>query len=298
MNSSSSNPDRNNSLKPGIKGRSIVPVLLILAALGFGAIWLFRAPHKPGEGSAQLSDHTRNVIAQLKAPVEIRFYSGLPDGEKSAAISSFEEQVRNVLKAYESESKGKISLKEQPVKSAPEATAATQQGIRPQNLESGNALFMGLVLQQGDLAQVIPALSPDYAAALEPDITRALARIVDARKTEAAIAVSEAPTKDVFQSVTNLVPNYATVSVEEATRKLRETMLGDLQKAGDEFEAKMKEVHEALSKAEASGNPTEISQARKAITDAELAHNENLKQIVANSTAQLRALEQLKSGQK
>ena len=74
---------------------------------------------------------------------------------------------------------------------------------------------------------------------MEPDLTRAIIRLVETPRAGPIAAAALAPLEvnsNAVQEVKALIPNLGTVSVEEGTRILREAALKDFTAAAKEME--------------------------------------------------------------
>jgi hypothetical protein len=148
----------------------------------------------------------------------------------------------------------------------------------------------------GKTRETLPTLSPEFGQALEADMTRALRRLVESKRAADLMAAPpETIAPGTVETVKSLVPNFAEVSLEKGSDKIRENMLSEMHKAGAEFDAKMAEFGTAMERA--AGNPAEQEALRKAIQEAGAVQAAKLKEIVTSSTARLKALESLKSQQ-
>ena len=62
---------------------------------------------------------------------------------------------------------------------ADDSARAFADGLKSFNLDKGNACFLGIVVASGTQKELLPQLSPDWEQAVEPDLTRAIARLLD-----------------------------------------------------------------------------------------------------------------------
>jgi hypothetical protein len=241
------------------------------------------------------SPATTNVLQQLDSPVEVRLYAVLDTDTVDPALLSFTERLQQMLNSYRDVSKGRVSITVFGGLNDSNTAAALADGMRPFNLDKGDASFLGVVVQAGSHKEVLPILNPDYEAALEADITRAMTRAVEAGRTQPTWEQSSEPDPAITESVKVTVPNYESIPLEAGTRMLRESMLVELQRAGEENEARIAQAQTALQQARESGTQAQQEAARKALSAAEREHANRLQEIVTKSTAQIRALEKLKT---
>jgi hypothetical protein len=136
----------------------------------------------------------------------------------------------------------------------------------------------------------------DWEPAVEADLSRAIERVAQSAKPGKTTPVA-APTDTVaLEQVKSIVPNLASVSIEEGTQMLREQALKEFQAATSEMETKVKEAQQQLVQAQNGGSDADQQAARKNLLQLQADQMEKLKQIAAKSQAQIQALQQLKSG--
>ncbi len=260
-----------------------VQILVLLAAAALVLAWFFFRKNQPEPVS--LSRPTLNLLAEIKDPVEMRFYH-------SEFTNAFPQQVLGILRAYETAAAGKILLASLAVTNDQVVSQALADGMRALDVDQEDPAFLGIAMQSGDRKETLPALSADFSTALEADITRALSRLLAYRPVRVEPA---APDEADMARVKTAVPNYGELSLEQGTRILRERMSSELQKAEAGLEARRAELRGAIEQAVAAGDQTRQESLKQAITQAELEHTENLKRIMADSQKDVRALELLKA---
>jgi len=281
------------------RAASSVVVLICVLLLAVVALMAFMAAKskttKPGPVLPSLSHPTLKVLNGLKNPVELRFYSILDYTTVDPAIPPFAKRAAHLLDSYRNASAGRLSVLIFDSQSDSNSTAAAADGIKVFNLQKGDASFLGLAVQAGSHKETIPLLSPDFEEALEADITRAIARAVEPPASVPGLLVDSEPEPATIESVKAAVPDYASIPLDAGVRKLRETMLRELVKQGQESQATIAQAQAALQRAQQTGTPAELDAARKTLTEAERQNANRLQDIVSKSTAQIRALEKLKS---
>jgi len=158
----------------------LVVVLLVCLLLGFafGACGITAEPAWCGEcrdcERAGLSAGTKAVLQRVAAPVEVRFYSVLDPATTAETLRTFAGRVDQLLSEFEKEAGGKIKVVRHSTPSAVVAAAASSDGIRPFNLDKGEACYLALVVSQKDRKELLPDFSPDWEPALESDLSRAM----------------------------------------------------------------------------------------------------------------------------
>lgn len=281
--------------------RTVLLVLVFfLLGLGGGAYWYYRAT-KPasavesdGKKIITLSDRTKAILNRLESPVEIRFYSLLDPATVSDSIQAFAGRVDQLLSVYQQESNGKINVIRFNSQSDANAQAAAADGIKPFNRDKGDVCYLGLTIAQNGQKELLPQLAPEWEPAVEFDLTRAIVRLMDAKPSAKNPVATAEPDAVTIAEVKRALPNFASVSVEEGTRLLRETALTDFAAAADEMEIRLKEAQERASQAQSGGSAAEQQAAVKHLQQVQLEQAGKLKEIAARLAARIAALQQLK----
>jgi hypothetical protein len=277
-----------------------ISVMVFVAFLlgAAAAAYLVRRPTEPAPGpdrdGPRLSGVTREALQKLNTPVVIRFYALLDPASVPAATRDFAGRVDHLLAAYAEASGGKLSVVRYIATSEEAMKAAAEDRLRPFNLDQGGACYLGLAMTSEARSETFPQLLPEWEAAVEPDLTRALLRLAPTSVGNARASVSELPESAVLDEVKRLVPNLASVSVEEGTRILREKTLQSFGEATKEMQLRIQESEQGLVTARNSGSPAEQQEALKKLQIVQAEQTQKLKQISAQLQAQLAALEHLK----
>ena len=283
----------------------ILALIVLLAGVVLGAVWLYRTAHHTPAASAEpaapqspvLSDSTLAVLQRLNGVVETRFYSILDPATVPESLTAFAGRVDQLLSGYAQAAGGKIKLTRFDSQSHLNPNAASADGIQVFNLEKGEACYLGVALALNGRKETLPRLSPEWESALEADLTRAIARLLDASqpvRVTAPVTVSQINTTAV-QEVRALIPNLAAVPLEEGTRILREAALKEFKAAAKEMETQVKEAEQRLTQAQNGGSEADQQAAIKHLQQVQAEQTEKLKRIAARSKAQIDALQQLKA---
>lgn len=285
--------------------RSIVLVLaLLLVAAAVSAVWVYRATHhvpvavgeSTGTQPATLSDTTLTTLQKLDSVLEIRFYSVLDPASLPDSVMAFASRVDQLLSAYQQAASGKINLTRFDSRLKLNPNAARADGVQAFNLDKGEACYLGVALAFQGRKETLPYVSPEWEQAVEPDLTRAIIRLVEAPRPAGAAALAPLEVNtNVVQEVKALISNLGTVSVEEGTRILREAALKDFTAAAKEMERQVKEAEQRLTQAQKGGSDADQQAAMKHLRQVQAEQTEKLKQIAARSQAQIDALQQLKA---
>ncbi len=278
--------------------------MLVLSAFILGAAvagyWLHQRTtpaHLPelNAGSSSLSDTTRRVLVQLRAPIELRYYSLLDPATVSDPAKAMAQRVDRLISEYERVAEGKIKLTRYDSYSYTNANAAVRDGLKPFNVDKGEPCFLGIALVLNDHRESLAQLNPEWEPAVESDITRAIARLLEEnRPAPASPAVMQLET-NALQEVKALIPDPNAVTLQEGTRLLRESALKEFQTVVKEGEARIKVAQQKLADAQASGSRSDQDAARKELLQVQAQQMEKLKDLAAKSQAQVDAFERLRS---
>ncbi len=283
--------------RPGKTGAGWRGLVLGLAFFGAGialsAWWFSRtaSPAPESRGPPPLSDATKAVLQRLRAPVELRFYSLLDPGSVASSGCNFSKRVDQLLLQYEQEAGGKIKVARVNTISAVADKAAEADGIKAFNIDKGNACFLGIAVVRGEQKASLSSLTPEWEAALESDLSRAIAG-VDAVGSQGQVAVKAdaASLAAVKQTITNL----DAVSVEDGSRLLRVAALAQFQKTAQEMQAKVKQAEERFLQGQENQSKAEQDAALKDLRQLQKEQIKKLQEIALESKAQQEALRQLK----
>jgi len=278
---------------------------LLLLGVVFGGLWYFRTQPQtepkvtPGNETSPaqvgLSPSTLTVLHDLKAPVELRFYCSLTPAGADSGLPAFGQRVTRLLSEYEQAGEGMIQVIQQdPVTNADAQTSAKADGITPSMLNAGGVCYLGLAVVQGNRTERLPQLDPAWEPALESDISRAIARVtkipVQPRQSEEQVQAAAAAQRE----VEGIIPNLASVSVEEGTQILRDAYLQDFlatlkttQPEIDALQQRMQQLQDQMSDADRESFLEQLQQLRAR-------QKKQLDELAARVEAQVAALEQIK----
>ena len=129
-----------------------------------------------------------------------------------------------MLSAYQQQAGGKIKVTSVNSQSNAGANAALTDGLSAFNQDKGDACYLGVALMLNGKKETLPRLSPEWEQALEPDLTRAIARLLDATRPFTSPTAMSHINTNALQEVKALIPDLAAVSVAPqpgAKRRLR-----------------------------------------------------------------------------
>jgi hypothetical protein len=276
--------------------RRIIPALIFfLAGAALSAVWVSHGgwPKAGRDASAAgaLSEATKAVLQRLDSPVEIRFYSLLDASSVPPSVRAFAGRVDQLLGQYEQAAGDRVRVIRCNTLSNDRANEAEADGIRAFNIDKGDACFLGIAVACGGKKESLSHLAPEWEAALEPDLTRAIARAAEAKAGVQPLARADTGT---LEAVRRSIPNLDAVSLEAGTKVLREAGLAQFKQAVEEMNARVKEAQERFIQAQ--GNLSEAGQqaAREQLRKIQTEAMDKVNQIALNSHAQIAALQQLK----
>jgi hypothetical protein len=289
----SAGPRRRKRLEHGSARSFLLLSVVFLLGCGLSALWLYRGqrPGSAAKSTRLLSEGTLKVLARISSPVELRFYSILDPATIPESLKAFASRIDQLISAYEQQGHGNLKISRYNQASDANATTASADGIKPFNLEKGDACYLGISLTSGIQKEAIPRLDPDWEPALESDLTRAIAHVIEAPAKAASAKVSQKLDPVITDEVRHVIPNVESVSLEEGTRALREAALKEFASATKEMEAQIKDAEQRVKSAQ---SPAEQETAIKKLRDLQSEQIEKLKGIAAKSEAQIQTLQLLK----
>lgn len=275
---------------------NILVLALVLLGLAAGAVWYSRHGREHGtiknNGAADsvvLSDSTKAVLKNLDSTVEIHFYSLLDQASVPASTFAFADRINQMLAEYQQVGDGKISVTLYNASS--DANAASADGLKPFNLDKGDACYLGLSVSYKGQKESFPQLSAEWEQALEFDLSRAIARLAGTQSTPNSPANLPMPDSTLIEEVKRAIPNLASISVADGAQILRETALRDFKTAAAD---QVKEAEQRLTEAQNGKSEAEQQAAMKHFQQVQAEQTEKLKQIAARLQAQIATLKQIK----
>jgi hypothetical protein len=281
------------------QARTVVLAVVFLA-LGFavGVLWYHRFTNVDNGAAASpqpaaLSDATKSVLQRLQDPVEVRYYSLLDPTGASDSLKAFAGRVDQMLTEYQQESGDKLKV-DRHNSQKDDSTAAFGDGLKPFNLDKGDACYLGMVVTMGTRKEVLPQLSPDWEQAVEPDLTRAIARLLEQPVPKGEITAAPVDAKAVAE-VKTLIPDFANVSLEDGSKTLRAAALKDFAAAATDMASQISDAQQKLNQAQNGGSEADQQAAMKNLQELQAAEAAKLREITARSAAQIEAFKQIKS---
>ncbi len=291
---------RNGKINEASTRPAVILGMLVLVALVFGFSWFRSAPRPasvrpaaaPTSSAAPgLSEATLAVLQRLNAPVEIRFYSVLNDSEAAAPRREYAGRIAGLLAEYERAGEGRISVKR--FDSATGSSPAATDGLEP--LRLGRDLnYLGLAVVCAGQKAVMASLAPEWEAALEFDLSRAIARVAGGAPPAGQVVMNPPPADAVStDELLAAVPEVETLPLVEATQKVKAAGLEEFKTAAAEIQAQLAAAHQRLAEAQKAGPESEQA-ARKELHQLQAEQDDRLAEISRRMQGRLAALQQLK----
>ncbi|HEX4860382.1 MAG TPA: Gldg family protein [Rhizomicrobium sp.] len=143
-------------------------------------------------GQFTLAQGTRNILANLKEPVTLKFYYSKQVAAEYAQTADYAKRVRDLLGEYASLSHGNVVVQEIDPEPFTEAEDQAQgAGLTGAPTDSGDTVYFGLVgTNRMDGKEVIAYFSPEREQYLEYDISSLIYRLSTPKKTLVGIVTS------------------------------------------------------------------------------------------------------------
>ena len=171
-----------------------------------------------------LSAGTKQVLAELKEPVNLYFYFSRDAAAKqSPLIMPYANRVREFLEEIAARSGGKIRLREiDPQAFSEDEDRAAEAGLQSLNEGGGEAFYFGLVgTNSTDGRSVIPAFQADREEFLEYDVAKLVQELATPKKTVIGL-MSSLPMQGAFNPMTGQMgESWAVLSQLEQLFTLR-----------------------------------------------------------------------------
>jgi len=241
------------------------------------------------QGPAPLSAATESIVKKLRAPVEIRFYNLVDPASAPRNVLEYAQRVDQLLSQYEADGSNRIKVTRRVWKSYADGNAAVADGLKPIQFGKGDESFLGMAVTCGGQTLAISQLSPDWEAALESDVTRAIAQ-VSAEKA----ASDPAPKIDPSAEAAVQRPDLQGLSGDQGAETLRSEAVSQLEAASKEMTAQVQAAQQRYLQAQAAGSASEEQAAADEIQKAQADGRARMRQIADRSHAQILAFQQLK----
>jgi len=179
-----------NRSRRGMIGIGLALILFLAVNLLAGALLTRSQLDLTEDGLFTLSDGTREVMAAIQEPVDLRLYYTEQLDALGPYFSAYAQRVDELLSAYRQLSGGKIRIERlDPAPFSPEEDLAVAEGLQGLPIsDDGTLAYFGLSGRNStDDLEVIPYLAPERANFLEYDLTRMIADLAQPEKTVVAV---------------------------------------------------------------------------------------------------------------
>jgi ABC-type uncharacterized transport system involved in gliding motility auxiliary subunit len=161
----------------------VLAMLAIIVALNLIAARAKTRIDLTAERAYTLSQGTRNILAKLDTPVQIRFYCSRGDNTMPVMLKTYAQRVEDLLGEYRQASKGQIEIQKlDPTPDSDAEDSAKLDGIEGQPLPDGESVYLGVSVSMLDQKEAIAFLSPERERLLEYDLSRAISRVMTPEK--------------------------------------------------------------------------------------------------------------------
>ena len=278
-----------------VAGRS-TPILMLFVFLSgtiLAGVW-FKYGARAASGSTGLSNQTVGLLHHLNAPVELRFYSILPAGSAPEPLQDFSRRVDHLLSEFQNADDGQIRVIRNLSTSRANADAAAADGIRPFNLDKGDACFLGITVASGGHKESLSRIQPEWEPALPFDVARAILQVT-AAPSSPPVKASPRVSPETTNEILHLIPDVSGTSLEDGIRILREAAVDKFSEAGAEMEKQIQAAQQQASNAQNGPSEADKQAAMKHLQQVQLEQAEKLKALAAQLQAQVSAFEQMKA---
>ncbi len=172
-------PDR--TLIFGYAATTLSVLLLVLFARG--AHWRWDLTE---EKLYTLSAGTKDIVRRLEKPIFADLY--FTRNHNEAKVKQFGQRIEELLREYSSTSPQNFRLRLiDPVQDSEEEVRARIAGMQAISTKSGENIYLGLSLRQGDKTVAIPLFNPETEGQLEYELTETMVKLVAAAKPSIGI---------------------------------------------------------------------------------------------------------------
>ncbi len=170
----------------GYLATGIVVLLMILFARQAHVRWDFTE-----EKLYTLASGTKEIVRKLERPIYADLY--FTRSHSAPALKQYGQRIEELLREYASTSPQNFRLRFiDPVQDSEEEVRARIAGMQVITTKSGENVYLGLALRQGDQTLSIPLFNPQTEGQLEYELTEAVVKLVQAAKPSIGV-MSELP---------------------------------------------------------------------------------------------------------
>lgn len=303
--------------KSGATARAAINVWWILVMAGLAAAtagWFFwrqrQLPPAPEVAAATpavvLTDATVKILTSLEKNVEVKFFVPRDPGLLPSELQAYVGRITDLLLEYERVATGKILVAHcDPQTDAGAKAAAGVAGVTPVATEHGEIYYLGLTVGNESRRETIAPLAPEWEAALESDLSRAILRV--SAKTPVGVGGNTSPATPaqpapidpaISEELLRTFPDLASRSFDDLALSLRQRTLEDFKIAAAELQTKMAEAQKKLAAAQANKSEAAQQEAAKELEQLQTVQANKLGGITARLQERIVTLQQLKAASK
>src|SRR6516165_4172240 len=139
----------------------VAAMLVLLVVINVIAAQAKQRADLTAEHAYTLSAGTRNILARIDTPVQIRFYCTRAGNVMPASLKNYAQRVEDLLGEYRQRARGKIEIQKlDPQPDSDAEDSARLDGLQPQLLQNNEKVYLGLSVNMLDQKEAIPFLTP------------------------------------------------------------------------------------------------------------------------------------------
>lgn len=273
-----------------------LPLLALVVGFSIGAVVVYRATQKANpppvtDSQTTLVESTKTVLQRLKQPVELRAYVLFTDDSPPTDLRAHAAFVNDLVSELERYANGRIVVTRFQNWSRESTESAARDGVTPVTLPQGDPCYLGIALSQENRRETLPHLNPEWSAALESDVARAIERVGSPPPARQS-PETQAQADKASQSIKQIIPNPQAISLDDGKRILRDASLQAYQTVVAEMN---REVAKAEEQVQQAAGQTERTAALEKLQQVRTSYARQLREIAQQSQAEIEAWSRLKA---
>ncbi len=284
----------------------VVLVVGLFLGMAVGAWWFRSTVPMPSRvvseqpGQVGLSQSTIELLQHLPVPVEVRFYAVWAPQKNTEATKAFTGRIRVLLSKYGHTAGGKVQIKYFDTGARRDAAIAAADGIEPIQPGLREAEYLGLAITARGQKVILSSLSPEWEAALESDVSRAIAHVTTPAAlpisvTRPVAALSSPADPAITEELLRAIPDLASRTFDDAAKILQAGALKEFTSAVKKMQPKVRLAEQQLADAQGRNSGADQQAALQKLQQVQAEQTEMLKAITAQLRARITTLERLKS---
>ena len=257
---------------------------------------------EPVAPSVVLSESTAKILAGLETPVDLRLFAPADVSALPEELVAYLNRVEMLLTEYERVAAGKVRvLKNDPQTDAAAKIAAGAAGVVPFASANGEIVYLGLTVGAGPRIESIAPLAPEWEAALESDVSRAITRVKAKQITRSVPAANQSPAAPtpidpaISEELLRTFPDLAAQPFDAVAKVMRERTLEEFKVVAAETQAKVAEAQKSLAAAQAKKSEAAVLAAQQDLQRVQAEQTSKLNGITAQLQERIAVLQQLQA---